>query len=153
MAKTAVGLFENQGLVDEVVHDLEASGLPGNDVRVLREPRDMAVAGIMSTPRSDFQETVTQDLRRIGATEKEAEAYVQGVRRGAVLVFASGSDDKVDGAAEIMNRHNTVEVEELTGGELDLPSMIGRDMTFVRNSSVQAGRERSSGAGARVFVW
>jgi hypothetical protein len=151
--RTAVGLFENQALADEVVHDLEAGGLSGNDVRVLREPRDMAVTGLMSTPRSDFQEDLFRDLRAIGATEQEAGAYVQGVRRGAVLVFASGSDARVDAAAEIMNRHSPVEVEELTGGELYLPSMIGEETTSIHNSSVQAGRERSSGTGARVFVW
>lgn len=150
--KTAVGLFENQGLADAVVHDLEASGFPGNDVRLLREPRDMAVTGLMSIPRSDFQEELRRDLRTIGASEREGEAYVQGVRHGAVLVFASGSDDKIDAAAEIMNRHSPVEVEELTGGELDLPSMAGKDTSSARNSSVQVGRERSSGGGARVFV-
>ncbi len=42
MAKTAVGLFENPGSVDEVVRELKASGIPQKDVRVLREPREMA---------------------------------------------------------------------------------------------------------------
>lgn len=39
MAKTAVGLFENPDLVDEVVRDLEAGGFPRKDVRILGEPR------------------------------------------------------------------------------------------------------------------
>ena len=152
MTKTAVGLFENQGLADQVVHDLEASGFPRNDVRVLSEPRDMAVTGAMSTPRIDFQVHLRRDLRTIGATEPEAEAYVLGVRRGGVLVFASGSDEKIDAAAEIMNRHSPVEVEELRGGELHLPSTTGEDITSARNSSAQAGRTRYPGAGARVYV-
>ena len=153
MSKTAVGLFENPGLADQVVHDLEASGFPRNDVCVLSEPRDMAVTGVMSTPRTDFQVDLNRDLRTIGATEPEAEAYVQGVRCGGVLVFASGSDEKIDAAAEIMNRHSPVEVEELTGGELHLPSTTGGSMTSVRHGSVQAGRSgRYPGAGARVYV-
>ena len=48
MPKTAVGLFENPVLVDEVVHDLLASGFHQNDVRILGEPREMAGGGVMS---------------------------------------------------------------------------------------------------------
>ena len=51
MAKTAVGLFENPGSVDEVVGDLVASGFPQNDIRVLGEPDEMAGSGVMSIPR------------------------------------------------------------------------------------------------------
>ena len=51
MAKTAVGLFENPSSVDEVVRDLEASGFPRKDVRVLGEPREMAGSGVMSMAR------------------------------------------------------------------------------------------------------
>ena len=51
MAKTAVGLFENPGSVDEVVGDLLASGFPQNDIRVLGEPDEMAGSGVMSIPR------------------------------------------------------------------------------------------------------
>jgi len=153
LSKTAVGLFENPGLADQVVHALEVSGFSRNDIRMLSEPTDMPVTGVMSTPRTDFQVDLDRDLRTIGATESEAKAYVQGVRCGGVLVFASGSDEKIDAAAEIMNRHNPVEVEELTGGELHLPSRAGEGMTSVRNSSVHAGRgSRYPGASARVYV-
>jgi hypothetical protein len=50
MAKTAVGLFENPSSVDDVVHELEASGFPRNDVRVLGEPREMAGSGSHECP-------------------------------------------------------------------------------------------------------
>ena len=151
--KTAVGLFDNSGLADQVVRDLEANGFPRDDVRVLSEPRDMDVAGVMSTPHNDFQADLDRDLRTIGATEPEAKAYVKGVKSGGVLVFASGSDEKIDAAAKIMNRHSPLEVEELTGGELHLPSTTGGGMTSVTNSSTHAGRGGPHPGGARVFVW
>ncbi|HEX5413881.1 MAG TPA: hypothetical protein VFZ27_18710 [Terriglobia bacterium] len=152
MSKTAVGLFGNLGLANQVVRDLEASGFPRDDVRILSEPRDMAVTGVMSTPRNDFQVDLDRDLRTVGATEAEAKAYVQGVRYGGILVFASGPDERIEAAAEIMNRHSPVEAEELTGGDLHLPSTTGKAMTSVRNSSIHAGGERYPGAGARVYV-
>ena len=80
MAKTAVGLFENSGLADEVVRDLVASGFLRNDVRVLSEPREMAGSGLMSTPHTDFEVALTRDLTAFGVLEADAEAYVQGVR-------------------------------------------------------------------------
>jgi hypothetical protein len=153
MAKTAVGLFENPGSVDGVVRDLVASGFPQKDVRVLGEPREMAGSGVMSIPHTDFEVELTRELRTIGAAEADAEAYVRGVRRGGVMVFATGSGEKADAAAEIMNRHCAVEIEELSASEPHLPSTALDDMAPGRNSSVQAGRVRSPGAGARLFVW
>jgi hypothetical protein len=153
MSKTAVGLFENPGLADQVVHDLEAGGFPRNEIRILGESLDMAGSGVTSTPNIDFEVSLNRDLRKIGATEAEAEAYVQGVRRGGILVFASGPDEKIDAAAEIMNRHSPVEVEELTGGELNLPSTTGRNVNATQDSSVQTGKTRQAGGGARMFSW
>jgi hypothetical protein len=153
MSKTAVSLFENRGLADQVVRDLEASGFPRNDVRILSESWDMTVTGTMSTPRHDFQVDLGHDLRAIGATEAEAKAYVRGVQQGGVLVFASGPDERIAAAAEIMNRHNPMELGELTGGELNLPSSNGRGMASVRDTSFHSGRSgRYPGAGIRVYV-
>ena len=74
MAKTAVGLFENSGLADEVVRDLEATGFPRKDVRVLGEPREMAGSGVMSIPHTDFEVGLTRDLTAFGVVEADAEA-------------------------------------------------------------------------------
>lgn len=38
MPKTVVGLFENPGLVDGVVREMEALGFPRKEVRTLEEP-------------------------------------------------------------------------------------------------------------------
>ena len=153
MPKTAVGMFENSGLADQVVRDLEASAFPRNDVRILSESLDMPGSGVMGIPNIDFEVSLNRDLRKIGASGPEAEAYVKGVRRGGVLVFASGSNERIDAAAGIMNRHSPIDVEELIGGELDLPSTTGENATPTHARSVQTGRVRQSGGGARVFAW
>ena len=69
MSKTAVGLFENPGLADQVVHDLEAGGFPRNEIRILGESLDMAGSGVTSTPNIDFEVSLNRDLRKIGATD------------------------------------------------------------------------------------
>ena len=153
MAKTAVGLFESPGSVDEVVRDLEASGFPRNDVRVLGEPREMAGSGVMSIPHVDFEVDLMRELRTIGAAEADAEAYVQGVRRGGVMFFATGPGEKADAAAAIMNQRGAVEIEELNASEPHLPGSDRDDTAFHHDNSAQFGRLRSPGSGARLFVW
>ncbi|MGB8061982.1 MAG: hypothetical protein WCF26_08815 [Candidatus Sulfotelmatobacter sp.] len=153
MAKTAVGLFENSALADEVVRDLAASGFPKNDVRVLGEPREMAGSGLMSTPHTDFEVGLTRDLTAFGVLEADAEAYVQGLRRGGVMVFATGAGDKAQAATEIMNRHGAVEIERISASRPELPNADQSEVSLYREPSVQIGRVRSPGSGARLFVW
>ena len=156
MSKTAVGLFENPGGAEQVVRDLEASAFPRNEIRILREPLDMAVAGVASIPHTDFEVSLGRD---IGASEGEANAYVQGVKRGGVLVFATGSSEEVDNAAGIMNRHGATKVEELIGRESGIGRAAGGSLPLSRDAntppveSSQTGRIRQSGDGVRMFVW
>jgi hypothetical protein len=153
MAKTAVGLFESSGSADEVVRDLEASGFLRKDVRVLKEPLEMAGSGLMSTPHTDFEVGLTRDLTAFGVLEADAEDYVQGVRRGGVMVFATGAGDKAKAATEIMNRHGAVEVEKISASRPELPSADHGEVPPAHDLSVQTGRSRSPGSGARLFVW
>ncbi len=153
MPKTAVGLFENRSVVDEVVREIESVGFPRNEVRTLGEPLDLGVPGVMSIPRIDFEVDLFRELTRMGAAKTATEAYIEGLRRGGVLVFATGSDEKVDQAAEIMNRHGAVETEEDRALEPHLHSAVGVSATPMPGSEVQAGRLRQSGGGACLFFW
>jgi hypothetical protein len=160
MSKTAVGLFENPGVADQVVHDLNAGDFPRREIRLLREPLDMALTGVTSIPHTDFEVGLDRELQAIGASEGEANAYVQEVRRGGVLVFATGSNVEVDNAAEIMNRHGAIKVEELIGREPSGNRMMGQSLPLSRDANTppahdatQTGRIRQSGDGVRMFVW
>jgi len=156
MAKTAVGLFERPRGVDDVVHQIEALGFPWNEVRTLAEPATFEVTGVMSFPRLDFEVELSRELARIGATKAEIQAYVEGLRRGGALVLATGSDedDKVDAAAEVMNKHGAIGLDEITGPEPHLPYAAHESMaSLAAGSSVLAGRVRQPGGGACFFVW
>jgi hypothetical protein len=153
MARTAVGLFENSGSADGVVRDLTAKGFLQKDIRVLGEPIEMPGSGLMSTPHTDFEVGLVRDLTAFGVIEADAEAYVQGVRRGGIMVFATGSGKNADQAAEIMNCHGALELEEISATQPDLPDTEIVDEIAVRDPSTQAGRVRSAGSGARLFVW
>lgn len=107
----------------------------------------------MSTPHADFEVALTRDLTEFGVLEGDAEAYVQGVRRGGVMVFATGLGKKADTATEIMYRHGAVELEEISALRPELPTSDQGETTPVHVPSVQIGRVRSPGSGARMFVW
>jgi hypothetical protein len=151
MPQTAVGLFENPELADEVVRDLAANGFREKDVQILSEPTEIAFDGPASTPRTDFEVDLTRDLRAVGVGKEDADAYVEGVRRGAVIVFVTGFRDKAEKAAEIMNEHGAVEIEKISASRLELPSEA--EQLPARDPSIQTGRVRSNGSGARLFVW
>ncbi len=153
MPKTAIGLFEKHDLVDSVIREIEALGFPRKEVRTLTEPATFEVTGVMSFPRLDYEVNLVRELTRIGATKAESQAYVEGLRRGGSLVFVTGSDEKVEAAADVMNRRGAVEIEVTSGTEPQLPGVVRENMTPVRSGPVQTGRIRKPGGGATVFVW
>jgi hypothetical protein len=153
VAKTAVGLFVNSGLVDGVVCDLTAKGFLPKDIRVLGEPVEMPGSGLMSTPHTDFEVDLIRDLTAFGVVKADAEAYVGGVRRGGVMVFATGLGERAEEAAEIMNWHGAVEIEKISAPRPALPNAEIDEEIPVRDPSTQIGRLRSPGSGARLFVW
>jgi hypothetical protein len=159
MHKTAVGLLESAEHVDDVIREIEALGFPRNEVRALAEPAIFEGTGVMSFPRLDFEVDLRRELIRMGATKSEVEAYVDGLRRGGALIFATASDgDKkvkadVEAAAAVMNRHGAVGIEETTSAEPYLPRAARESMTLTGDRSVTAGRIRQPGGGACCFVW
>jgi hypothetical protein len=150
MPKTALALFKDPSVADEVVRDIESLGFPRNEVRTLGEPLGL---GVTSIAELDFEVELFRELERIGATRQEAEAWVEGLRHGGVLVFATGSDERVDRAAEMMNRHGGVGTEETTGSEPHLPSVIRESEHTIGGGRVQTGRIRQPSDGVAFFVW
>ena len=108
---------------------------------------------LMSTPHTDFEVDLIRDLTAFGVVEGDAEAYVQGVRRGGVMVFATGTGKNADQAAEIMNCHGALEIEKISATRPALPNAEIAEKIPVRDPSTQTGRVRSAGSGARLFVW
>ena len=153
MPKTVVGLFENARNVDDAVREIEALGFPLQEVRTMKEPASFEVTGVMSFPGLDFEVDLGRELTRIGATAPEVRAYVEGLRRGGALAFATGSDEKVAAAGNIMNRHGAVEVEEVNGSERRLPVAVHQNIMPMRDDTVMAGRIREPAGSAHFFVW
>ena len=89
MANNVIGLFENQGVADQVVADLVAAGF--NERNINRYVGS--------------QEEIEQELEREGISDADADYYAEGLRAGGALVSVRARGGQVDEAVEIMNRY------------------------------------------------
>jgi uncharacterized protein (TIGR02271 family) len=101
MAKTVIGVFQDLSKAQEVVRALVDDGVRREDIRTLTSQEGAAVG----------------TLTAVGVPEPEAQAYVEDVRRGGVLVLADTPDDRVDRAVALMERYATVDLEAQTGAD------------------------------------
>jgi hypothetical protein len=152
MKTTAVGLFAQSETAEAVVNALRESGIASDEIRVLARPVASSVDSATSTPGLDFVAALAEDLRSMGANDSELEAYLDGVRNGNVLVFASGNAAQADSAAQVMNRFEPAEMHELAGAIPELPAAhVGEVGTNIL--SMKGDRARAQATGARVFTW
>jgi hypothetical protein len=153
MAETAVGLFEHPGTADAVVDALRANGIPSNGIRTVSKPAAMSVESATSTPSVDFAAALAQDLRSMGATARECEAYLAGVRRGNVLVFVTGSLSQVEAATTVMNSYEPIELEGFASAVPAAVGVHGKEIEAHDGISLNSDQARAKTEGARVFSW
>ena len=72
---------------------------------------------------------------------------------GGVLVLASGPDESVEAAAQIMNRQGGMDLEKSGGPEPELAEPDLEDALPSRDTPLQTGRIREATSGAHLFVW
>lgn len=152
MPKTAVALFEDVNHAEAVVREIVDIGFPRNNVQTPGAALDFGARGVSSISNIDFEAALTRELKRIGATTTEANAYVDGVRHNEVLVFATGPSDRADAASRIMKRSYALRSDHMRTREPDVPIGV-RSGTGPMNTPAQVDRVRSVDGYASVFVW
>ncbi len=142
MPRTAVALFQDVNHAESVIREIEDIGFARNQVPPLDGALDFGKRGVSSIATTDFELALTRELKRIGATQTETTAYVDGVRHNEVLVFATGPSDRADAAMRIMKRSYALRADNMrrTGpGSMNMP--------------VEAGPARSVDGCASGFTW
>lgn len=153
MANTAVGLFEHRDTADTVVDALRANGIPSSGIHILCKPTAKPVESAASTPAVDFAAGLSQDLRSMGATEPEREAYLAGMQRGNVLVFVTCSKTQAETALSVMNAYEPIEIEAFAGAATALPGVHGKEVEAHDSVSLGSDQARAKSEGARIFSW
>jgi hypothetical protein len=119
----------------------------------MEEPGCFPVNGVMSFARLDFEVELKHALSEIGVTDSQQEAYMEGLRDGGVLVLASGPDERVEAAAQIMNRRGALDLEKGGDSEPELPETDLEGTLQSSDRSLQSDRIREGSSGAHLFVW
>jgi uncharacterized protein (TIGR02271 family) len=117
MAKTVIGLFQDLSKAQAVVQALVDDGVRREDIRTLTS-REGASVGTLTA---------------LGAPEAEAQAYVDDVRRGGVLVLVDAPDDRADRIVALMGRYATADLGARTGAD------TGRERGRAGTREVESG--------------
>jgi uncharacterized protein (TIGR02271 family) len=142
MAKTVIGLFNDVTEAQNVVTDLVNSGFKREEVRSV-------AAATQGESGPDLRA-----YKNLGIPEPEARSYAEGVRRGGTLVTVQAAEDRADLAAEILERHGAVDIDQRTaewrqGGWTDLRE--GEVKVPVVEEELQVGKRQVQRGGVRVY--
>lgn len=96
MAKTAVALYDTVNEAQQVVNELTDVGFNAGSIQIL----------------SDNTNNVVATLTSAGLPRSDADAYAEGIRRGSNVVMITTEDDQIDTAVEIMDRFNSINIQE-----------------------------------------
>ena len=152
MADTAVGLFEDTFVSDALVAALTAHGLEPRNLRVLAQPKGLPVSSETSTPYVDIAAGLAVDLRDMGASEFEIEHYLEGLRKGHVILLATGTWEQAYAAVSLMNQYGALLLEEYAGAApVDPGAYLGE--VGLKSGVAKSHNVRVVGEGARLFTW
>ena len=153
MTQIAVGLFPNESVAEQVVHELEVAGITLGNLHVLAKPHYMPVTGALSTPAISFAAAFLRNLVAVGATEAEAQAYLEAVLEGGALVIATSITDQHEICTDIMNRNHATRVEECIGSAVPF-TVASEETGFPGPGNFDhPGKAHTSQGGARIFTW
>ncbi|HYE37307.1 DUF2382 domain-containing protein [Methylocaldum sp.] len=121
MLNTVVGLLDTRSEAEKVVHDLEREGFGRDHIHVLTSDveyeRELGTAG-GAQKESGLRYVLSKlgllEERRqeIGLPVEDIRYYSEGVRRGGLLVTVETDESHADRAAQILEEHGAVNIEE-----------------------------------------
>lgn len=120
MAKKIVALYDDFSDAQRVVSELVSSGFDKNQVRLIgsdeaseysKTIKEMNLKERRPEQESTFSR-MWHSLFGTGVSGEDAEHYAEGVRRGGTIVSVETSDDLVDRAVNIMERHHPVDIDQ-----------------------------------------
>jgi hypothetical protein len=159
MQETAVGLFDNAIIADAVVDSLRAHGIPSNGIRVITTTNGRTSDG--------FVPGFKKEMKTMGASDQEAQAYLTAMGSGNVLVFATGNKLQASEALRIMNEFAALEIDAFAGerkapltgkgalGSIHPESRLPESTVTIgeHEHTYTSHASRSKNEGARVFTW
>lgn len=114
MAKTIVGLMDTPMSGSDLIKALVDAGFDRKDIRMLMVDRQKGRYSWKHGDETTGGETgyPADDLKELGVPEQHAHYYLEGVRRGGLLVTVrAADDDAASQAADIMHRKGAIDID------------------------------------------
>lgn len=115
MAKTVAGFMDTPMSAQDVVQDLVNSGFRREDISMLMIDKTTGAGGYSwktaDKSRGGDARNAQTDLTGMGIPKEHAHYYLEGVRRGGVLITVSTDDHSADRAADIMHRKGAIDID------------------------------------------
>lgn len=113
MARTVVGLMDTPMSGQDLIQALSGAGIDRKDIRMLMVDRQHGRYSWKHADKSTGGDTgdAMEDLRNIGVPEDHAHYYLEGVRRGGLLVTVRTDDASAERAADIMHRKGAIDID------------------------------------------
>lgn len=140
MSQTIVGLFHDFATANKVVQQLTSAGITRENITVTSHESGTQAhggEGIGTTISNLFTSLFGSDAN------EEAGYYSEAVRRGNALVTVTAEDNKIENAANILNRNNVIDIDQLatryrasgfTGYDSSAPPYTSEQITTERET-------------------
>jgi uncharacterized protein (TIGR02271 family) len=124
-SRTITAVYDTQAEAERAVEALAAQGIPRSDLRI---HRDMPV-GTGSASAENTDKGFWASLADLFVPDDDGHTYAEALRRGSVMVSARVDDAHYEAAADLMEAHGAVDLDEResswrsegwTGGERGL---------------------------------
>ncbi len=167
MEHSLVAVFNNETQAKEALNDLVAAGFAHDEIYVnaTQQSSSASSPGTKASRNNDDQSfgakarSFFSDIFGQHADASQADTYAEAVRRGnAVLTIRANSEEQMDRATEILNRHNPVDVDEQAANwrnEGWAPSQASAEAQSqkipVIQEELKVGKREVQRGGVRVF--
>lgn len=142
MASTIVGYFDDREEARRTAEDLIQSGFDSSGIEVVSTEESTRLEDTGSSRSGGFMDWFRHSV--LGRTE-ERDEYMQAVEHGGCLVTATVPEERVDMAAEIMERHHPNDIEEHRGS-----GMAASGKTMAEGSATLPVTEERLAVGKRA---
>lgn len=110
--RTITAVYDTQAEAERAVEALAARGVPRSDLQVHREPSEPATGDHAEAASKGFWAS----LADLFVPDDDRYTYAEALRRGSVVVTARVDDAHYDAAAELMDTHGAVDLDERESG-------------------------------------
>jgi len=133
MTKLTIGLFEEHNEAKAALKDLANSGFDRKTIEVVES----------------YKSSLDRDLQKQGVPQRDAQAYVSGVKSGDTLLYLLTEDNRSELAREILNRHGALDIYD--AHEVRTGSILGTTgSTEVTSAPHTAGMTGTTGTTGTV---